>query len=112
MLCNYNWYNTCPEATMRVCMTFYRTIAFPLIGISLISAHQVWQSQTGYFVFRVFWVKIITSLIIGTYVALFRNEQFVFYNNLGYSRASMLLYSFGVDFLIWLLIIVIVCRML
>lgn len=97
---------------MRVCMTFYRTIAFPLIGISLICAHQVWQAQTGYFVFRVLWVKLITSLLIGTYIAIFRNEQFVFYNNLGHSRTSVLTCSFAVDFSIWLVMMIAVSLML
>jgi hypothetical protein len=97
---------------MRVCMTFYRTVAFPLIAISLICALQVWYAQTGLFVFRVFWAKIITSMLIAIYIALFRNEQFIFYNNLGYSRTSVLLYSFAFDFLIWLVMMIIVSGML
>lgn len=97
---------------MRVCMTFYRTVAFPLIAISLICAHQVWQAQTVYFAFRVFWVKIITSLIIGTYIALFRSEQFIFYNNLGYTRTRIMVYSFVFDFLIWLFMMIIISEML
>lgn len=112
MVCNYNWYNTCADATMRICMAFYRTVAFPLISISLISVFQVWEAQTALFVFRVFWMKLITSLIICAYIALFRAEQFVFYNNLGYSRTSALLYCVIADFLLWLLMMVIVSRML
>ena len=97
---------------MRVCLVFYRTVAFPLIGISIICALQVWQAGTGYFIFRVFWVKIITSLLIGAYIALFRNEQFIFYNNLGYPTSSILLYSFLLDFLIWFLLMITVSGML
>ena len=112
MLRNHNWYNTCVEPHMRVCMTFYRTIALPLIGISLICALQVWQAQSGYFFFRVFWVKIITSILIATYIAMFRNEQFVFYNNLGYSRASVLALVFAADFLLWIFFMITVSAML
>ncbi len=95
---------------MRVCFTFYRTLALPLVGISLICAHQVWQAQTGLFVFRVLWVKLLTSIVIASYIALFRSEQFVFYNNLGYSRLRLLLLVFGFDFAIWLVIMIIIAQ--
>ena len=88
---------------MRVCLTFYRTVALPLIAISLICCHQVWQAHTMYFMIPVFWVKVLTSLIIGGYIALFRSEQFIFFNNLGYSRTKIFAYSFAFDLLIWLL---------
>jgi len=89
---------------VRAYFTFYRTLAFPLIGISLICAHQVWQSQSVYFIYRVLWVKVLTSIVIGVYIALFRSSQFIFYNNLGYSRTEVFLFSFGVDFMLWVLI--------
>lgn len=56
-----------------------------------------------YFMIPVFWVKVLTSLIIAGYIALFRSEQFIFFNNLGYSRTRIFAYSFSIDFLIWLL---------
>jgi hypothetical protein len=97
---------------MRVCMTFYRTVALPLIAISLICAHQVWQSQSAYFIFRVFWVKLLTTFIIGTYIGIFRNEQFIFYNNLGFSRTRLFLYVFLFDFSIWLFMMFAISEML
>ena len=97
---------------MRISLIFYRTVAFPLITISLICALQVWYANTALFVFRVFWAKIITSMLIAGYIALFRNEQFTFYNNLGYSRARLMVYTFGFDFLIWLVMMFIVSAML
>lgn len=90
---------------MRACLTFYRTLALPLIGISAICGHQVWLAHSPYFVFRVLWVKILTSVVIGTYIWIFRSEQFIFYNNLGYSRVRLFMFSFGFDFAIWLLIV-------
>jgi hypothetical protein len=90
---------------MRACLTFYKTLAFPLIGISVICGQQVWAAHSAYFVFRVLWVKVLTSVVIGSYIWNFRSEQFVFYNNLGYSQARLFLLSFGLDFVIWLLII-------
>jgi len=92
---------------MRVCLTFYRTVAIPLIAISVVCCFQVWQAQSVYFIIPVFWVKILTSLVIGTYLVIFRSEQFVFYNNLGYSRTRLFAYTFVVDFLIWLLLMTI-----
>ena len=97
---------------MRICLTFYRTVAFPLISITLISAAQVLLSGTALFIFRVFWVKMFTTLIIGTYITIFRSEQFIFYNNLGYTRACILLFSFGLDFAIWLITMLLVTQML
>lgn len=87
---------------MRALLTFYKTVAVPLIGITFICALQVLQAQSGYFVVRVFWLKILTSIVIGTYLAIFKAEQFVFYNNLGLSRARLLLLSFLLDFTIWM----------
>lgn len=98
--------------TMRVCLTFYRTVAFPLIFISMVCSFQVWSAQTAYFILPVFWVKIITSLIVGTYIALFRSEQFIFFNNLGYSRTRVLVFSFFFDFLIWLFIMSVTVKVL
>ena len=97
---------------MRVCLTFYRTLAFPLIGISLICAHQVWQAQSVHFIFRVLWVKLLTSLVIASYIILFRSNQFIFFNNLGYSRSRLLAYSFVLDFSIWLLIMTMIAMMI
>lgn len=97
---------------MRVCLTFYRTVMIPLTGISVICACQVWQAQSVYFVLPVFWLKIITTVIMGTYIAIFRSEQFIFFNNLGYSRTRIFLYCFMLDFLLWLLLMVAVSQML
>ena len=87
---------------MKPCLVYYRTLAFPLIGISLVCALQVWEAQSGYFVFRVLWTKFLTSAVIATYIILFRADDFVFYNNLGVSRSRLLLFAFAFDFLIWL----------
>lgn len=97
-LSNYKWYNTCPDATMRTLLTFYRTVAFPLLLITVICAAQVWTSGSAYFVFRVFWMKVITTLIIGIYIAIFRSEQFIFFNNLGYTRTRVFVVGFVLDF--------------
>jgi hypothetical protein len=91
---------------MRTWFTFYRTLAFPLIGITAICAYQVWAAHSVYFVFRVFWVKVLTTVVIGTFIYLFRSEQFVFYNNLGYSRTRLFILAFLFDFLIWIVFMV------
>lgn len=101
-----NWYNTCQHRSVRACLTFYRTLALPLIGISLICAYQVWQAHSPYFIVRVLWAKVLTSIVIGTYIFLFRSRQFVFYNNLGYTVSRLFIVSFVLDFLIWVSIVV------
>ena len=97
---------------MKAGLMFYRTLAIPLIAISLICALQVWISGSGYFVFRVLWVKILTTVVIGTFIALFRTEQFVFYNNLGWSRPRLLVFTFILDLSIWLLLMTITVMLL
>ena len=92
---------------MRSCLIYYRTLAIPLTAISLICALQVLQAGSGYFVFRVLWVKVLTSIVIGCYIAIFRTQDIVFYNNLGVSRAGLFVFSFVFDFLIWLLLMTI-----
>jgi hypothetical protein len=97
---------------MKSGLIFYRTLAIPLTAISFICALQVWMSGSGYFVFRVLWVKILTTVVIGTFIALFRTEQFVFYNNLGWSRLRLFVFAFIFDFTIWLLLMTITVMML
>jgi hypothetical protein len=87
---------------MRVCLAFYRTLAVPLIAITLICGLQVCQAHSVYFILRVLWEKILTSIVIGTYIGIFRSEQFLFYNNLGYSRTHLFAFTFAFDFLIWM----------
>ncbi len=97
---------------MRVCLTFYRTLAIPLVSVSLICASQVWLAHSVYFILRVFWVKVLTSLVTGIYIFLFRSEQFIFYNNLGHSRGQLFVFSFALDFVLWLLMQAAVALML
>lgn len=97
---------------MRACLTFYRTLALPLIAISLICAFQVLQSRSVYFILFVLWAKILTTVVIGGYIALFRSEQFIFFNNLGYSRARLFAFSFAVDFFIWVFFMIITVQLI
>ena len=97
---------------MHVCLTFYRTVAFPLIAISMVCCHQVWQAQMVYFIIPVFWVKILTSLILGAYIALFRSGQFIFYNNLGYTNVRLFTCTFLIDFVIWLFLMLVMVKLL
>lgn len=97
---------------MRVALTFYRTVAIPLIAISLITAYQVLVSQSVYFILRVLWIKILTTIVIGGYLALFRSEQFIFFNNLGYSRNRLFAISFAFDFSVWMLFMVVTVQFL
>src|SRR5688500_9433166 len=97
---------------MRVALTVYRTVALPLIGISLITAYQVMASQSLYFILRVLWIKILTTIVIGAYLALFRSEQFIFFNNLGFSRTRLFALCFALDFTIWILFMLITIQFL
>lgn len=97
---------------MRIALTFYRTVALPLISISLITAYQVMASQSTYFILGVLWVKLLTTGVIGAYLALFRSEQFVFFNNLGFSRTKLFAICFVLDFSIWILLMVVTVQFL
>lgn len=57
---------------IKICLIYHRTLAIPLTAISLICALQVLQPGSGYFVFRVLWVKVLTSIVIGCYIILSR----------------------------------------
>ena len=74
----YNLTGTIAVAVrMRICLIYYRTLAIPLTAISLICALQVLQSGSGYFVFRVLWVKVLTSIVIGCYIILSRRALLI-----------------------------------
>jgi len=49
----------------------------------------------------VFWMKIITNLLIGFLFGTFRKESLYFYNNLGFSSLKMYLGVFFMDIFIW-----------
>lgn len=55
-----------------------------------------------------FWMKIVTSFLLGIFFHLFRAQQFYFFNNLGYTKTRLYIAAGILDLSVWLALILIV----
>jgi len=84
-------------------LTFYRTFYVVTASVSATSFLFLQQSNVLASIIILFWMKIITNLLIGFLFGTFKSESLYFYNNLGYSSLKMYLGVFFLDIFIWLL---------
>jgi hypothetical protein len=85
-------------------LTFYRTFFLFTGSISLLSGYILWNSRTVTSLLVLFWMKLITNVLIGFLFATFNKEGFYFYNNLGFSGKQMLQGVLLIDMVLWLFI--------
>jgi len=88
---------------MRVIFSFYRNFIWFVTGISMFGCYMMWLYGSAAFMIFVFWVKIVTNILLGLYVNIFHDSQFYFYYNLGFSRTRLFAATFMLDMLIWIL---------
>jgi hypothetical protein len=107
------WYNPCLLlAAMNAMLLFYRNFlwfanSISLFGCLLICIYGGWQ-----FAIAVFWTKIGTNVLLGLYVELFQHEQFIFFNNLGYTKVQLYGSSFALDMLAWFTLTILTIKFL
>lgn len=88
---------------MNVVVIFYRNFNWPFTSITLISSYLLFEGSAKDVVYLL-WMKIITSLFIGTYFELFHHKQLYFFYNLGYSKTRLYIGVAIVDLSVWLLL--------
>lgn len=88
-------------AGMHPIVTFYRPF-FPIATFfSLFSCYLLVQWGTVYYALTLFWIKAVSSVLIGGAFHLSRREQLYFYHNLGFSTIRLYALVALLDFLLW-----------
>src|SRR5690349_4106989 len=92
----------------QILFTFYRRFILVTGSISLLFCFSFWSLKGLYYVFILFWMKVITNLLIGLLFIVFSRDSTIFYNNLGYSSLKMYWGVMFLDLLIWFVMMAIV----
>lgn len=73
----------------------------PAIAISLIGCALILQSGNPWFTVVVFWMKLFTDALLGSYLFWFRRPYLYFYHNLGYGTVGLFAGALAIDFVVW-----------
>jgi hypothetical protein len=65
-----------------------------------------------YFELTLFWIKSLSSALLGVVFHLGRAEQLHFYHNLGFSTTRLYAFTLTLDLLLWLVMIIITAQFL
>ena len=95
---------------MRVILTFYKNFLWFVLGISLFGCYLIWVYGSWQFMITVFWIKIVTNILLGLYILIFHPEQFYFFLNLGYSKMKLYTLTFILDMAIWFVLSVLTIK--
>lgn len=96
------------------CMKYlyaYRNIAVPSSLITFFCCYHAWMSNTVTALSLLFWVKVITSLILIGYIQLFKSELATFFMNLGMGRLRFYISIFAIDIGIFFVLTVLVLQL-
>src|SRR5688572_17731564 len=88
---------------MPVVLTFYRNFSWFVLGISLFGCWLIWIYGSWQFM-PMFWTKVLTNILLGLFIHVFSPGQFNFFNNLGYSKSRLYVFTFIFDMVIWFLL--------
>jgi len=86
----------------------YLNIAIPSNVITVIACYTAWQSESISELSLLFWMKLITSMFLVTYIHLFRQHLLYFFMNLGMSRLRFYSSILFIDLSIFAFIVLIV----
>lgn len=100
--------------TIRLLLTFYRSFAFLSFLITLICLFLLYGAGAkGIHMIQVlFWFKIFTLAITVYSINVYKKNEFYYYRNLGLSKLTLWISVLTVDFLIFLISIIILARCL
>lgn len=93
------------KKSIRLIHTFYNTFNVPSILISLICAGIFSISGLSFFVV-IFWFKILSMGFIITFIDNYREKEYYYYQNLGFSKTTLWSSSLIFDFVLFLGLII------
>lgn len=96
---------------IRIVATFYRSFFFASIVISSICI-SIFTQQGAAALPGLFWFKVATLGIIYFFVTAYLSKQFFYYRNLGISKFILWTTSFGIDLLLFIILMILVGRIL
>lgn len=91
--------------TSRLVLTFYRNFFWAAIIITACCARIFWKYGIDTFA-ALFWFKLFTLALIFFFVRNIKRKEFYYYQNLGVSRTLLWVGSMGLDFLLFLLALI------
>jgi hypothetical protein len=95
-----------------VVFTFYYNFIFPATFISGLSCYLILREGSAVTAIYMFWMKIISGLLLGVFFHLYGSEQLYFFNNLGYSKERLYISTGMMDMMIWLMATIITIQLL
>jgi hypothetical protein len=89
---------------MLTILTFYRKLLYPSTAVTLFSCYLIIDEGSGRHGLILFWLKVVTLLVFGTFLHLSNAGQLYFFHNLGYSTRRLYTLTALLDLGIWLLL--------
>jgi hypothetical protein len=91
---------------IRLVLTFYKTFLLASWLITFICAEILWKYGMGTFTF-LFWFKLFTLAVIFYFIKRNKSKEFFYYQNLGLSKTLLWCTSLSVDFLLFILSLIV-----
>ncbi|ODS82823.1 MAG: hypothetical protein ABS46_07880 [Cytophagaceae bacterium SCN 52-12] len=94
----------------RLILRFYRRFCFVSLAISLFIVMKSAALGAPATIFA-FWIKIMTTAVIGGFIYYSYHPEFQYYKNLGIGRNTMLIAAVSLDLLLYILMSATVSRL-
>ena len=91
---------------IRLVLTFYKTFLLASWLITFICAEILWKYGMGTFTF-LFWFKLFTLAVIFYFIKRNKSKEFFYYQNLGLFKTLLWCTSLSVDFLLFILSLIV-----
>lgn len=86
---------------MQVILIFYQNFIWLALAISLMGCWFIGMYGSWQYIVVMFWIKVITNVLLGLFIHIFSPSQFYFFQNLGYNKESLFTHTFILDMGIW-----------
>jgi hypothetical protein len=97
---------------MHPIVAFYKPFVFAATFFSLYTCFLFISWGSAYFVLTIFWIKVVSSALIGLVFHFSRSEQLHFYHNLGFSTIRLYTLATMLDLLLWIVMITVAAQFL
>lgn len=92
---------------MKVCLLFYRSFFLASNLVTISCAALLVEAQNPFFISVLLTGKLATNIILALYLHFFHSQELYFFHNIGYSKLQLYGYSFGLDFLLWIITMIV-----
>lgn len=95
---------------IRILLTFYQTFFTASFLITIACAALLFELGINVFVY-LFWFKIFTSAIFYWAVNTYKKKEYFYYQNLGFSRSKLWLFSLTIDGVLFIISFVLILKL-